>query len=124
VDEMTRGTDERSPLGRELRSTLAALDELGPAYEHELTTALRVRLRELDAAAPARRDRVRRLPVAAVAAAVAVALISTTALVGHSAGAHASASAWKLHREAVAGAQIVVPVQPPPPAPPIPPVKR
>ncbi len=109
-------------LDRELRSTLAALEELGPAYEPELAVALGERLRRLQPPAPPFRRRER--PVGGTGLPLIAALAVAGALL-LSGVAHTHSAAWRygFHRDTRVAPFNggFMPAQPAPPAPSLPP---
>lgn len=127
-DEM-HGRESSSQLGRELRSTLAALDELGPAYEHELAAALDRRLHELDGRYATRRHANggrAAVPALVAALVVAGALLASPMLIAHGSSAHAVRKAYIAHAEpwAAPGQWYAVPAPQAPAAPGYPIVTR
>lgn len=107
-------------LERELRSTLAALEELGPAYEADLAAALGERLRSRDRASVMHGGSERRSGERPLIVPLAVAAgIAALGLFAGAARTHSAAWPLRFGREAQAapGRQSIR-VAPAPPAPP------
>jgi hypothetical protein len=124
MQDETRRPAVSGELDRELRSTLAALQELGPAYEPELAAALNERLQRFrpPTVLTDRRERPVRglglpLPLVAAAAVAGAMLLS--------AAAHTHSASWRYGRyrewQVAPFHRGVVQAPPVPPAPSVPP---